>query len=89
MIDKLRRAGDPASAAILEVIYREEITHVAAGERWFAFLCRGQGDAPGPTWETLVRRHFKGLLKPPFNDEARRAAGMSPDVYGYFTGFRS
>ncbi|MCG8596176.1 MAG: ferritin-like domain-containing protein [Kiloniellales bacterium] len=89
MIDKLRRAGDPASAAILEVIYREEITHVAAGERWFAFLCRGQGASPGPTWEILVRRHFKGLLKPPFNDEARRAAGMSPDVYGYFTGFGS
>ncbi len=85
MIDKLRRAGDEASAEILEVIYREEITHVAAGERWFARLCRRQGRAPGVAWEALVGQHFKGVLKPPFNDEARRAAGMSPDVYGYFT----
>ncbi len=86
MIDKLRQAGDEASAAVLEVIYREEITHVAAGERWFAFLCERLGRAPGPAWQALVRQHFKGLLKPPFNDDARRAAGMSPDVYGYFTG---
>lgn len=89
MIDKLRRAGDEASAEILEVIYREEITHVAAGERWFAWLCRRQGRAPGVAWEALVGQHFKGVLKPPFNDEARRAAGMSPDVYGYFTGLGS
>jgi len=89
MIDKLRRAGDEASAGILEVIYREEITHVAAGERWFAWLCRRRGHEPGPAWEALVGQHFKGVLKPPFNDEARRAAGMSPDVYGYFTGLES
>lgn len=89
MIDKLRRAGDEASAGILEVIYREEITHVAAGERWFAWLCRRRDHEPGPTWKALVGQHFKGALKPPFNDEARRAAGMSPDVYGYFTGLGS
>ena len=89
MIEKLRRAGDETSAGILEVIYCDEITHVAAGERWFAWLCRRQGRAPGPTWEALVGQHFKGVLKPPFNDEARRAAGMSPDVYGYFTGLGS
>ncbi len=89
MIEKLRRAGDEASARILETIYREEISHVAAGERWFAFLCQGQGREPGSAWRALVRRHFKGLVKPPFNDEGRRAAGMSPDVYGYFTGLGS
>ena len=85
MIEKLRRADDEASAGILEVIYREEVTHVAAGERWFSRLCEGRGEAPGPVWQALVARHFKGALKPPFNDDARRAAGMSPDVYGYFT----
>ncbi len=89
MIGQLRRVGDEASAGILEVIYREEIAHVAAGERWFAWLCRCRGCAPGPAWEGLVRHYFRGVLKPPFNDEARRAAGMSPDVYGYFTGLGS
>ena len=89
MIGQLRRAGDEASAEILEVIYREEISHVAAGERWFARLCRRRGHAPGPAWDALVRRHFRGVLKLPFNNQARRAAGMSPDVYGYFTGLGS
>ena len=89
MIGQLRRAGDEASAGILEIIYREEIGHVAAGERWFAWLCRRRGCAPGPAWEGLVRQYFRGILKPPFNDDARQAAGMSPDVYGYFTGLGS
>jgi len=26
----------------------------------------------------MVRQHFKGMLKPPFNDEARAAAGFPP-----------
>jgi uncharacterized ferritin-like protein (DUF455 family) len=28
-----------------------------------------------------VRRHFKGALKPPFNDAARRTAGLDPALY--------
>src|SRR3546814_9770776 len=35
MIVKLRGLGDEATAAILEVILREEVAHVAAGSRWF------------------------------------------------------
>jgi uncharacterized ferritin-like protein (DUF455 family) len=37
--------------------------------------------APVETWRALVRRHFKGALKPPFNDEARAAAGFSAKYY--------
>lgn len=33
------------------------------------------------TWQALVRRHFKGSLKPPFNDAARAAAGMKAEEY--------
>ncbi|DBA65830.1 TPA: hypothetical protein ACH3X2_002862 [Trebouxia sp. C0005] len=29
----------------------------------------------------LVRAHFKGSLKPPFNEEARAAAGFGPEWY--------
>jgi uncharacterized ferritin-like protein (DUF455 family) len=29
----------------------------------------------------LVRTHFKGSLKPPFNDVARAAAGMIAEEY--------
>ena len=34
-IDRLRAAGDAASADILMVIYHDEIGHVGAGSRWF------------------------------------------------------
>jgi uncharacterized ferritin-like protein (DUF455 family) len=39
-IGKFRNGGDDASADLLEhVIYPEEVTHCAAGVRWFTFLC--------------------------------------------------
>jgi uncharacterized ferritin-like protein (DUF455 family) len=82
LIEKLEAAGDAAGAAALTVIYEEEIGHVAAGKRWFDFLCAKRGLEPGPTWRTLIRNHFRGALKPPFNAEARRAAGLLPSFYG-------
>ena len=76
MIATLRRHGDEASAAALEVIYREEIGHVAAGKRWFDWLAAERGLEPAAAFQDLVRRHFRGRLKPPFNTEAREAAGL-------------
>ncbi len=81
MIARLERAGDHDSVAILEVIYREEIGHVAAGSRWFAHVCEQRGLDPAPTWRTVVRERFKGDLKPPFNDTARDAAGLPSAFY--------
>jgi uncharacterized ferritin-like protein (DUF455 family) len=88
MIARFERLGDPAfgdadSAAVLGVIYRDEIGHVAAGRRWFEWLCERRGLAPVATWRDLVRRHFKGALKPPFNDEARAAAGFTTKYYAW------
>jgi uncharacterized ferritin-like protein (DUF455 family) len=81
MIGKLKAAGDPESAAALQVIYDEEIGHVAAGKRSFDFFCEKRGLEPVATWQALVRRHFKGTLKPPFNAEARGRAGFPADYY--------
>jgi uncharacterized ferritin-like protein (DUF455 family) len=81
LIQKLAAAGDARGAALLRVIYAEEIGHVAAGKRWFDFLCAKRGLAPAPTWHALVRRHAAGALKPPFNAEARRAAGLPRAFY--------
>lgn len=81
MIDKLKRAGDAASASILEVIYQEEIGHVAAGKRWFDHLAGRRGLEPRTAWQGLVRQHFRGTLKPPFNEEARQAAGLPSAFY--------
>jgi uncharacterized ferritin-like protein (DUF455 family) len=81
MIATLRRNGDEASAAALEVIYREEIDHVATGKRWFDSLAIARGLEPLTAFHALVRRHFRGLLKPPFNDAARTAAGFEAAFY--------
>ena len=82
MIVKLQAAEDHDSAAALQVIYEEEIGHVAIGKRWFDHLCSRRGLGAQETWHSLVRRHFRGQLKPPFNDAARDQAGLSADFYG-------
>ena len=83
LIEKLMAAGDGEGegAAALEVIYRDEITHVAAGKRWFDWLCERRDLVPEAAWRALVARHFKGAVKPPFNAEARLAAGLQPGFY--------
>jgi uncharacterized ferritin-like protein (DUF455 family) len=81
MIAKLKRQDDVASVAVLETIYREEIEHVAAGERWFRFECARRSVDPVATYRDLVRRYHRGGLKPPFNRTARDRAGFAPSFY--------
>lgn len=81
MIAKLEAVGDRESAAILQIIFDEEIGHVACGKRWFDFICARQERSPQETWQELVKRHFHGALKPPFNEPARSAAGIPADFY--------
>src|SRR3546814_5769293 len=59
MIVKLRGLGDEATAAILEVILREEVAHVAAGSRWFRWYCERAGVAPGPKFRELLAQYAR------------------------------
>lgn len=77
MIHRLRNVGDTATAEILEIILCEEVPHVGAGSRWFAFCCEREGVEPESTFAALLDQHMKGSLRGPFNLEARRAAGFS------------
>ena len=81
MILRLERAGDSDSAAILRIILRDEIGHVAVGVRWFRFLCRERGLDPQAVFQDRVRRYFGGALKPPFNRAARDHAGFPAEYY--------
>lgn len=81
MIALFEKAGDPESVAALQVIYGEEVGHVAYGSKWFHFLCGRQDADPKPLFHSLVRRYFDGALKPPFNDEKRAEAGLPLDFY--------
>ncbi|KAH7652503.1 Ferritin-like protein [Dioscorea alata] len=139
-ISRLRNGGDECTAKLLEtVIYPEEITHCAAGVKWFRYLClRSAASCPNnalaplvssespkaeedtvkqlqisssigdselvenlqenseslnsedtvvhhdaviQTFHATVRKYFRGPLKPPFNVQARKAAGFGPDWY--------
>ena len=77
MRGKLEQAGDSAAAAILDLILREEIGHVAIGNRWYNYLCQRQQLDPLHTYAQLLQRHKAPVLHGPFNMEARRAAGFS------------
>ncbi len=81
MIQRLKAVNDADSAAVLEVIYRDEIGHVAIGRRWFLWACEARQLDPRKAWVEAVRRHFKGQIKPPFNEAARRQAGLEPEDY--------
>jgi uncharacterized ferritin-like protein (DUF455 family) len=79
MIQRLQASGDKEGADILGVIYREEIEHVAAGSRWFRYLCAQRGLEPRSTFRELVEKHFTGELRGPFNLPARLAAGFDAE----------
>lgn len=81
MIAIFRKAGADAAVAALEVIYAEEVHHVAYGSKWFHFLCGRENRDPVGVFHALVRRYFHGQLKPPFNEEKRAEAGIPPDFY--------
>jgi uncharacterized ferritin-like protein (DUF455 family) len=73
---RLAQAGDHASAAILDVILREEIGHVLIGNRWFRFLCDAAGADPHAAYAQLAVQYHAPKLRGPFNFEARRDAGF-------------
>ena len=77
MIERLRSVGDDATAAILEVILREEVAHVAAGSHWFAWCCERAGCEPQSTFQELIETHMRGSLRGPFNVDARLRAGFT------------
>ncbi|EEX10468.1 hypothetical protein SL1157_2526 [Ruegeria lacuscaerulensis ITI-1157] len=81
MIDIFRKAKADQAVAALEVIYAEEVGHVAYGSKWFHFLCGRENADPKDVFHQLVRRYFHGALKPPFNEEKRAEAGLPPDFY--------
>jgi len=76
MIERLRHLGDTRTVAILEVILREEVAHVAAGTRWYHDCCERDGLDPVATFFELLRDYMGVSLRGPFNRPARREAGF-------------
>jgi uncharacterized ferritin-like protein (DUF455 family) len=77
MRERLLAVGDGETAAVLEVVLREEIGHVAAGTRWFRFLCAERGLEPEREFFRLLDLYYPGGVRGPLNLEARRQAGFT------------
>lgn len=81
MIRVFKQAKEVQAVEALEVIYAEEVHHVAYGSKWFHFLCGRHDLDPTQKFHALVQQYFHGQLKPPFNEEKRAEAGIPPDFY--------
>ena len=73
---KLASGGDPKGAAIIDIILRDEIGHVAIGNHWYRWLCEQRDLDPIDTFAALAKKYQAPVLKGPFNLDARRAAGF-------------
>lgn len=80
---KFAKAGDTRAVEILETILRDEVGHVAIGNRWYAWLCAREGLDPVSHYAVLTARHEAPRLRPPFNLGARRAAGFSDEELAF------
>ncbi len=76
---KLAQVGDMEAAAILDVILRDEIGHVAIGNHWYRYLCQDRGLEPLETYTHLASEYAAPALRGPYNIEARRAAGFTEE----------
>jgi uncharacterized ferritin-like protein (DUF455 family) len=81
MIERLKLAGDSTGVLILNRILDDEIRHVGFGSKHFAALCRNRHESAENLWKRLVESHFRGSVKPPFNDSARESAGLPRSFY--------
>jgi uncharacterized ferritin-like protein (DUF455 family) len=74
--NKLVSAGDHEGGKILDIILEEEIGHVAAGNRWYRYLCAQRNLDPVTTYAELIAQYDAPKLRPPFNMSARLLAGF-------------
>ncbi len=80
-LERVRAQGDENGAKILSRILDDEIRHVAFGAKYFVKICENRAIQPEKAWKSAVQEHFRGGLKPPFNDSARLAAGLPRSFY--------
>jgi uncharacterized ferritin-like protein (DUF455 family) len=76
---KLAQAGDHEAARILDIILRDEVGHVAIGNRWYRWLCGARGLEPVAAYAQLAAQYRAPQLRGPFNLAARRDAGFTED----------
>ena len=77
IMHKLASSGAHEAVEIMKTILRDEIGHVAIGNRWYAFLCNQRGLEPLLTFRSLLREYNAPRLRGPLHTSARLAAGFT------------
>ncbi len=80
-MERLARNGDTLTPPVLDIIFHDEIAHVAAGVRWFAYLAERRGVEGRAEYHRLIAERFPAGLKQPFNHPARAEAAFPRDWY--------
>ena len=71
---------------IIDIILHDEIGHVAAGIRWYRWVCEQRGLDPVSTYAALVQQYDAPRLRGPFNLAARKAAGFTDAELAWLEG---
>jgi uncharacterized ferritin-like protein (DUF455 family) len=75
---KFAQAGDARAVEILDVILRDEIGHVAIGNRWYRWVAQQQGvDDLDADFAQLCQQHQAPRPRKPLNLGARALAGFT------------
>ncbi len=82
---KFAKAGDQRAVDILAIILRDEVGHVAIGNHWYRWLCRREGFDPLAHYSVLADRYEAPKIRPPFNVEARAAAGFTVEEIAFLS----
>lgn len=77
IIHKFASSGATAAVDILQIILRDEVGHVAIGNRWYGYLCKQRGLDTLSTFRSLLREHNAPKLRGPLHTSARLAAGFT------------
>lgn len=87
MMEKLKKINDSKGVEHLKIIYQDEIGHVACGSKWFHYVCKQRGLNATDTFLKLIRKHLKGGLKPPFDQQVRLQAGFTVEELAWLARF--
>jgi len=88
IIQRFRQHKMDKAADILQIIYVDEIDHVAIGTKWFKALCQQRGLDSQTLFEQLIEEYATDKIRQPFNTEARTQAGFSPREMAYLNAFK-
>jgi len=62
---------------VLDIIYEEEIVHVAKGDKWFKYLCKQEKKHEEIYFDILQKYDLLDKHRPHLNVEARKEAGFT------------